>query len=129
MRFSAFFVIKPKKLNNKQISAKNSSSVSNLEINTSHYYIKFNPETEEQEGIIKRDTTMYLSDYLLDWEFTDGYLENRSGLPEGKFPEYWVAVPIEKTLPDNVPYEIIEKLCIPEEDPVFNSKAKVSGKG
>ena len=117
------------KLNNKQISAKSSSSVSNLDISASHYYIKFKPETEEQESIIKRDTTMFLSDYPLDWEFTDEYLENRPELPEGKFPEYWVAIPIEKTLPSDVPYEILEELYIPEEDPAFNEKSKTSNKG
>jgi hypothetical protein len=117
------------KLNSKQISAKNTSSVSNLEITTSHYYIKFKPETEEQEGIIKRDTTMILSDYPLDWEFTDEYLDNRPELPEGKFPEYWVAVPTDKTLPNDVPYEILEELYIPEEDPAFNSESRVSEKG
>jgi len=117
------------KLNNKQISAKSSSSVSNLDVSASHYYIKFKPETEEQEGIIKRDTTMYLSDYPLDYEFTDDYLDNRPKLPDGKFPEYWVAVPIEKTLPSKVPYEILEELYIPEEDPAFNSKTKASSKG
>ena len=116
------------KLNNKQISAKSSSSVSNLEVSASHHYIKFKPETEEQEGIIKRDTTMILSDYPLDWEFTDEYLDSRPELLEGKFPEYWVAVPIDKTLPSNVPYEILEELYIPEEDPIFNESAKTSKK-
>ena len=114
------------KLNSKQISAKSTSSVSNLEITASHYYIKFKPETEEQEGIIKRDTTMILSDYPLDWEFTDEYLDNRPELPEGKFPEYWIAVPIDKTLPSDVPYEILEELYIPEEDPIFNQAIKTS---
>lgn len=117
------------KLNNKQILAKNSNSVSNLDVSASHYYIKFKPETEEQEGIIKRDTTMILSDYPLDYEFTDEYLDNRPELAEGEFPEYWVAVPIDKTLPSNVAYEILEELYIPEEDPIFNSKNTTSNKG
>ena len=114
------------KLDSKQISAKSTSTISNLEITASHYYIKFKPETEEQEGIIKRDTTMFLSDYPLDWEFTDEYLENRPELQEDKFPEYWVAVPIDKTLPRNVPYEILEELYIPEDDPIFNSETEAS---
>ena len=117
------------KLNNKQILAKSSSSVSNLEISASHYYVKFKPETEEQEGIIKQDSTMYPSDYPLDWEFTDEYLENRPKLPEGKFPEYYVAIPINKAMPSNVPYEILEELYIPEEDATFNKKTGISNKG
>ena len=115
------------KLKKKQISGKR--SISNLNISTSHYYIKFKPENEEQEGIIKRDSSMVLSDYPLDYEFTDDYLKNRPELPEGKLPTYWVAVPIGKTLPSNVPYEIIEELYIPEEDATFNSEIKESKKG
>lgn len=100
------------------------NSVPNLEIKASHYYIKFKPQTEEQEGIIKRDTTMFLSDYPLDWEFTDEYLSNRPELPEGKFPEYWVAVPVNKNLPSDVPYEILEELYIPEDDPDFGANSE-----
>ncbi len=117
------------KLNSKQISAKSTNSVSNLEISASHYYVKFKPETEEQEGIIKQDTTMFLSDYPLDWEFIDDYLDNRPELPDGKFPEYWVAVPIDKILPSEVPHEILEELYTLEEDPAFNGKTKTSSKG
>ena len=107
-------------------SALTANSVPNLDIKASHYYIMFKPQTEEQEGIIKRDTTMFLSDYPLDWEFTDEYLKNRPKLPEGKFPRYWVAVPVSKTLPSDVPYEVLEELYIPEEDPDFGSNTSVT---
>lgn len=103
-------------------------SITNLEIKASHYYIKFKPKTEEQEGIIKRDTTMFLSDYPLDWEFTDEYLDNRPEISEGTFPEYWVAVPVNKTLPSDVPYEIIEELYIPEDDPDFGANSTEKSK-
>jgi hypothetical protein len=128
-----------KKLNNikttgnSKSTALQTSSLQNFEITASHYYIKFKPQTEEQEGVIKRDTTLFLSDYPLDWDFTDEYLDNRPKLPEGKFPEYWVAIPIDKTLPSDVPYEIIEELYIPEEDPNFdtnnNSETSASKNG
>ncbi len=72
---------------------------------------------------------MYLSDYPLDWEFTDEYLDNRPEIPEGEFPEYWIAVPVDKVLPSGVPYEILEELYIPEEDPVFNNIPSESEKG
>lgn len=107
----------------------NNKQLSNLEIVTSHYYIKFMPETEEQESIIKRDTTMILSDYPLDWEFTDEYLDNRPQLLEGEFPEYWVAVPIDKILPNEVPFEILEELYIPEQDPLFDDESENSEMG
>lgn len=116
------------KMGEKQIISKNPNIQNYLKVGTSHYYIKFKPKTEDQEGIIKSDSTMYLSDYPLDWEFTDEYLNSRPELPEGTFPEYYVAVPVDKTLPKNVPYEILEELYIPEEDPMFNNGADNSGK-
>ena len=100
--------------------------ISGTEVRASHYYIKFSPTTAEQEGKLKSDSTMFLADYPLDYDFTDEYLDNRPPLAEGEFSEYWVAVPVEKTLPKDVPYEVLEELYIPEEDPKFSSSATSS---
>jgi len=124
----AFANIKTK-LKNDQIRAKDvTASLLNLEIKASHYYVKFLPESDEQEGFLKSDTTMELFDYPLDWEFTDKYLENRPPIEEGKYPTYYTAVPVNKNLPE-VPYEIIEDLYIPEEDPRFNEDIRAYSKG
>lgn len=109
------------KIDSKKITGKASKSIEGLEITISHYYIKFIPETKDQEGIIKQDSTLHVFDYPLDWEFTDAYLDNRTELPEDTYPEYYTAVPVDKSLPQGVPYEIIEELYIPEEDPMFNN--------
>ncbi len=43
------------KVNDDQLLAKgDNANPPELEIKTSHYYVKFKPTTEEQEGIIKR---------------------------------------------------------------------------
>lgn len=46
----------------------------NFEINTSHLYVKFKPSNEEEEGLLKSDSTMHLFDYRLDVEYKDDYL-------------------------------------------------------
>lgn len=93
-----------------------------FEINSSHIYIRFSPQTKEQENILLADTSIYFFDYPLDYKFNEGFLENRPELPEGKYPEYWTSLKIGKSLPLDVPYEIIDELYIPEVDPIFNSE-------
>ena len=74
-----------------------------------------------EEGIIKSDSTLFVFDYPLDYEFTDDYLDNRP-TPSDSIFEYYTAVPIGQSLPSGVDVEIIENLYIPEEDPFFDGK-------
>lgn len=102
----------------------------NLEVRPTHLYVQFSPIDEKQETILKRDSTMVLSDYPLDYEFSDAFFKIRPDLANRKIPHYYVAVPVDKKLPTEVPHDILEELFIPEELPAFNPKltpfAKVS---
>lgn len=102
----------------------------NLEVRPTHYYVQFSPIDEKQESTLKRDSTMVLSDYPLDYEFSDAFFKTRPDLTNRKIPHYYVAVPVDKKLPTEVPHKILEELFIPEELPAFNPKpipfAKVS---
>jgi hypothetical protein len=89
----------------------------NFEIKTSHLYVKFMPSNEEEEGLLKADSTMYLFDYRLDVEYKSSFLENRT-VKGDSIPDYYTAIPINKVLP-NVPYEVLEELYIPEQDDYF----------
>lgn len=89
----------------------------NFEIKTSHLYIKFKPSNEEEEGLLKLDSTMYLFDYRLDVEYKDDYLDNRKS-ENDSIPDYYTAISVDKVIP-NVPYEIIDELYIPEQDSYF----------
>lgn len=104
------------------IKEKNSNSsfsdLNSFNIKASHLYIKFKPRNEEDEYLLKSDSTMFLFDYRLDCEYKDEYLDNR--MPKNdSIPDYYTAISINKQLP-NVPFEIIDELYIPEQDEYFN---------
>jgi len=97
----------------------NSSLLDQFSITNSHTYIKFTPQTEDEVALLKQDSTLVLSDYPLDYEFDDSFHDNRLDLPEGQFPEYFAAVPVDKALP-NVSNQALGDLYIPEDDIFFN---------
>ncbi len=86
----------------------------NIEIEASHYYVKFIPKDEAEMDILKQDSTLDLYDFPL----------NRDSVPEGAYhdpevptgqPTYqYCAVKIDYPFP-NLEYEILEELYIPEE--------------
>lgn len=90
----------------------------NFEINTSHLYVKFKPRNEDEEGLLKSDSTIHLFDYRLDVEYKEGYLNNRKSEIDS-IPDYYTAISVDKEIP-NVPYEIIDELYIPEQDSYFD---------
>jgi hypothetical protein len=98
-------------------------SAENFQINASHLYIKFKPRNEEEEGLLKADSTMYLFDYRLDVEYKSSFLENRP-VTGDSIPDYYTAIPIDKALP-NVPYETLEELYIPEQDIYFANTQEI----
>ena len=91
--------------------------LNNFVVQTSHRYIKFNPSNKTEEDLLKDDSNMFLFDYRLDYEYSDEFLLNRPA-DSDSIPNYYTAVPVDKILP-NVPYEILEELYIPEQDPYF----------
>lgn len=95
----------------------------NFEIKTSHLYVKFKPSNEEEEGLLKADSTMYLFDYRLDVEYKSSFLDNRT-VKGDSIPNYYTAIPINKVLP-NVPYEVLEELYIPEQDDYFMDTVEI----
>ncbi len=97
--------------------AMTSDVLNNFVIQTSHKYIKFNPSNKAEEDLLKDESDMFLFDYRLDYEYSDEFLLNRP-TDIDSIPNYYTAVPIDKILP-NVPYEILDELYIPEQDPYF----------
>lgn len=103
-----------------QLSPQTRAEAKDFEISTTHLYVKFFPQTEEEVSILKVDTTINLYSYPLDYEILEEketeniYLDHT--LFEDKPIAYYAAVKIDKLLPLKVPYEIIEELFIPDED-------------
>lgn len=113
-----------KNIKSKAIKVKGNSSqrlvesIEEFEIGTSHYYVKLTPQNAAEEDLITADSSMYVFDYPLDYEFTDEYLDNR--IPDAdSIPEYYTSVPVGTELP-TVTSNILEELYIPEEDPFFD---------
>lgn len=104
--------------NNKQnTTGLDSNLLENFVVQTSHKYIKFNPSNKAEEDLLKDDTNMVLLDYRLDYEYSDEFLRNRP-VDSDSIPHYYTAVPVDKIMP-NVPYEVLDELYIPEQDPFF----------
>lgn len=104
---------------NQAMRKSSSSLLDQFNVSTSHRYIKFTPQNEDDIALLKQDSTLYLADYPLDYEFDEAFYTNRPDLAEGQMPEYFASVPSGKSLP-NVSYEELAMLYIPEEDDFFN---------
>jgi hypothetical protein len=104
-------------------------SGSELTITTSHLYVKFKPKDDFEQSLLRRDTTITLYTYPLDYEIekTGDYYHDPA-VPAGQPTYQYVAVKANYKFPD-VAYEILEKLYIPEEAEVANGKVATSVKG
>lgn len=88
-------------------------------IQTTHLYVKFSPQTEDEVDLLKLDTTLELYAYPLDYEILNDPLQDNIYVnftyQDGKPCDYYAAVRVNKTLPSGVKYEILEELFIPDE--------------
>ena len=104
----------------------NGRIASEIEIETTHLYVKFFPETKEEIELLEIDS-LELFNYPIDYEIDtlgDYYLEENMDYSEGQW--YWTAVPVEYQFP-NVQYKIIEELfLIDEEEDMAESNGRVA---
>ena len=109
-------------LSNLQKSSKN---VSNINIEATHLYVKFIPRNEEELSILKRDSTLILYSYPLDYEIIEGSGYYRDPkVPEGQPTYQYCAIKAGKRLPREVEAEILEELFIPDEDSKGENKSR-----
>ena len=90
-----------------------------FDIEPSHLYVMYEPETIEEEAELKKDSTLILADNPLDYEFTDEELANRPALAEGEIPDYYTAILVDSEEAADAQYVLMDELYIPEEDPYF----------
>jgi hypothetical protein len=80
-----------------------------------HYYIKFNPESEKEYAILTADPALIFYEYPLDYEIkVKGNSYQDPEIPVGKPTYQYCAVEVKKTLPKGVKYKVLAKLFIPE---------------
>ena len=93
------------------------SSGGEIEITTTHLYVKFMPKNEDELSILKRDSTLVLYDYPLDYEIEEnGYFYRDPEVPDGQPTYQYCAIKVNKELPSSVENEILAELFIPDED-------------
>ena len=99
-----------------EVSNSNRASGEELEITTTHLYIRFKPQDESELDILNSDTTLVLYTYPLDYEIEEpGDFYHDPEIPLDQPTYQYCAVEVDKELPDGVAYEILEELFIPDE--------------
>jgi len=87
-----------------------------IEITTTHRYLKFKPQNEEELAVLKGDSTLILYEYPLDYEIVkEGTYYRDPSIPIGVPTYQYVSIPISKKIPDGVEYELLANLFIPDE--------------
>jgi hypothetical protein len=85
-----------------------------LEISTTHWYVKFTPKDSLELIILQRDTTLILWDYPLDREVeVIGHAYHDPELP-ADVPTYQYTVVKPNFQFDSVSFEVLEELFLPE---------------
>jgi hypothetical protein len=106
-----------------------SSETPDVDIETTHYYIRFLPKNEEEFDLLKEDTSLILYDIPLDFEIeVQGVYYHDPELPDTAVTWQYCAVTIDKELPD-VFYEKIADLYIPpldEDEEVLKSSSAIT---
>lgn len=92
-----------------------------------HFYIKFKPETADDEAALNNTSNITLSIAPLDYELEQGgnYFRDDSR-PMGSRASQYALVKVNQTLPD-VPYDILDRLVQPE--PTATQRANLTTKG
>lgn len=89
------------------------SSAVNLQ--PTHLYVRFLPETTEEMAILVEDTLLKLYDYPFDYEIIkDGQYYHDPSIPLDKFTWLYTVVKPDYVFP-KVKYEILEEIYIPKE--------------
>lgn len=107
-----------KALNNlKKSNLQAKTSETEIAVIATHLYVKFKPKNEDELGVLKRDSTLVLYPYPLDFEIDEeGDFYRDPEVPEGQPTYQYCAIEVGKQLPDGVEHEILEELFIPDEE-------------
>ncbi|QDH79525.1 hypothetical protein FKX85_10935 [Echinicola soli] len=87
-----------------------------INIAATHLYIKFKPANEDELSSLKRDSSLVLYEYPLDYEIEEGggYYHDPE-VPLGVPTYQYVSLPIDKAIPGGVEHEVLAELFIPDE--------------
>ena len=93
------------------------------ELTTSHYYVRFAPQNEDELYSLLQDTTVYFFDFPLDREVISGTYYHDPAIVDSLPTYQYASIPKAKWDSDyantTISYTIIENLFIPEESDDF----------
>ena len=93
------------------------TSGDNIEITTTHLYIRFKPKNEDELSILQKDSALTLYTYPLDYEIEEtGDFYHDPEVPVDQPTYQYCAVEVNQILPEGVEYELLSELFIPDED-------------
>ncbi len=121
----------PYSIENMRVAYKNlkeSSSgriVNETELQASHLYLRFLPESDYQLDFLNEDTSLVFFDYPLDYEFEElGDYYHDPSIPDSLPTWQYTVVPIDYKLP-NVYFELLDSAYIP---PVDEAEENTNGR-
>lgn len=97
--------------------------VPDLQIESTHKYMRFLPRNENEWSVLKSDTSVILYDYPLDFEIVNaGTSYHDPTLPNSAITWQYCVLPIGYIIPE-IQHELIYEVYIPEEDDNTNQKS------
>lgn len=86
------------------------------DIKPTHLYVKFKPaNVDELDALFWSNDDLDFYSYPLDYERGAGNYYRDPSLPENVPTYYYASIPIERQIPEECEYEILEELYIPDE--------------
>jgi hypothetical protein len=88
-----------------------------LDIHTTHLYVRFLPENYAMYDTLTSDSTIYFVDHPIDYEIEQaGDFYHDPAIPD-TLPTYqYTAIPADYVAPEGIPFEVLEELYLPRED-------------
>lgn len=88
-----------------------------LDIQTTHLYVRFLPENYAMYDTLTSDSTIYFVDHPIDYEIEQaGDFYHDPAIPD-TLPTYqYTAVPVDYVAPEGITFEVLEELYLPRED-------------
>lgn len=107
----------PYSVNNMQKALSNVQAYlkSDIKVETTHFYVRFRPKSEQELDLITRDTTLDFYDYPLDCKINRGgtYYHDPM-IPDNEITWQYTVVPVNYDFP-KVQYQKLAELFLPEE--------------
>lgn len=104
-------------LKSKKNNTFSKSSTNDLTIETTDYYVRFLPKSDEEKEILQENDSLTLFDMPLDYELEEGVAGayHDPSIPEGKITWQYTVVPVHYKF-RNIQYEILANLFLQEDE-------------